>query len=95
MSQEYSQHAAEMGIVESLERRDKEAPHPASAYSALGVGDVVQRGDLLLDACGNYLEMDSLGRMLGVRCLGQTLKRSGVWFRPLKQDSQDNSRQSD
>ena len=46
----------------------------------------VQRGDLFLDDYGNYLEMDNLGRLLGIRCLGQTIKKSGAWFRPLEQN---------
>lgn len=62
--------------------------------SALGAGDVVQRGDLFLGDSGNYLEMDNLGRLLGIRCLGQTLKKSGAWFRPLKQNTNDPRRKS-
>ena len=51
--------------------------------SALSAGDVVQRGDLFQANDGRLLEMDNLGRLLGIRVLGQTLKKGGDWFRPL------------
>ena len=47
----------------------------------LSAGDVIQRGDKFLSGDGRYLKMDNLGRLLGVRCLGQTLKKEGAWFR--------------
>lgn len=46
----------------------------------LPVGAVIERGDVFLDD-GKHLEMDRLGRLLGVRCLGETIKKSGSWFR--------------
>jgi hypothetical protein len=53
----------------------------------LPVGGIIQRGDKFLSDDGRYLEMDNLGRLLGVRCLGQTLKKEGAWFRePNTQD---------
>jgi hypothetical protein len=45
------------------------------------VGETIQRGDKFLSDDGRYLEMDNLGRLLGVRCLGQVLKKEGAWFR--------------
>jgi hypothetical protein len=47
----------------------------------LPVGETIQRGDKFLSDDGRYLEMDNLGRLLGVRCLGQILKKEGAWFR--------------
>jgi hypothetical protein len=47
----------------------------------LPVGETIRRGDKFLSGDGRYLEMDNLGRMLGVRCLGQVLKKEGAWFR--------------
>lgn len=47
----------------------------------LPVGETIQRGDKFLSDDGRYLEMDNLGRLLGVRCLGQVLKKEGAWFR--------------
>jgi len=44
---------------------------------ALTKGDIVQRGD-------RSFEMDTRGFLLGVRCLGQTIrKENGGWFRTL------------
>ena len=68
---------------------NSEAALPPVPCSALGAGDVVQRGDLFLDDYGKYLEMDSFGRLLGIHCLGQKIKQSGAWFRPLKQTAED------
>ena len=48
----------------------------------LGAGDVIQRGDLFQNGDGSFLEMDKLGRILGVSCLGQEIKKSNGWFRP-------------
>jgi hypothetical protein len=47
----------------------------------LPVGETIQRGDKFLSDDGRYLEMDNLGRLLGLRCLGQVLKKEGAWFR--------------
>lgn len=47
----------------------------------LPVSSVIQRGDKFLSDDGHYLEIDNLGRMLGVRCLGQKLRKEGSWFR--------------
>jgi hypothetical protein len=47
----------------------------------LPVGETIQRGDKFLSDDGRYLEMDNLGRLLGVRCLGQVLKKESAWFR--------------
>lgn len=47
----------------------------------LAKGDVVQRGDLFIDA-GRRFEMDNRGFLLGVRCLGQTIRKdNGGWHR--------------
>ena len=54
--------------------------------SALSAGDTIQRGDLFRADDGRLLEMDNLGRLLGVRVLGETLKRGGDWFRPMPND---------
>jgi hypothetical protein len=47
----------------------------------LPVGSTIQRGDKFLADDKSHLEMDNLGRLLGVRCLGQVLKKEGLWFR--------------
>jgi hypothetical protein len=47
----------------------------------LPVGETIQRGDKFLSDDGRYLEMDNFGRLLGMRCLGQVLKKEGAWFR--------------
>ena len=52
----------------------------------LSVGDVIRRGDLFHAENGRLIEMDHLGRLLGVRVLGQTLTKSGYWFRPSPND---------
>jgi hypothetical protein len=45
-------------------------------------GDVVQRGDIFIDD-GRRFEMDNRGFLLGVRCLGQTIRKdNGGWHRP-------------
>lgn len=56
---------------------------PTPPCSALSAGDTIQRGDLFRADDGRMLEMDNLGRLLGVCVLGQTLKRGGDWFRPM------------
>ena len=63
----------------------------------LSAGDVIQRGDKFLSGDGRYLKMDNLGRLLGVRCLGQTLKKEGAWFREpnAKVSHGDRERQPD
>ena len=55
---------------------------PPPPCSALSAGDVIQRGDLFRADDGRMLQMDKLGRLLGVRVLGETLKKDGDWFRP-------------
>ena len=51
----------------------------------LPVGTVIERGDLFRTEDGRYLGMDNLGRILGLRCLGETLKKASDqesgWFR--------------
>jgi hypothetical protein len=51
--------------------------------SALSAGELIQRGDLFRADDGRMLEMDNLGRLLGVRVLGAEIKKNGRWFRPL------------
>ena len=65
--------------TESTTERARGAP----LYSALSAGDTIQRSDLFRADDGRMLEMDNLGRLLGVRVLGETLKRGGDWFRPM------------
>lgn len=49
---------------------------------ALTKGETVQRGDIFIDA-GRRFEMDTRGFLLGVRCLGQTIRKdNGGWHRP-------------
>lgn len=61
-------------------------PHHMSECSSdalfcLDVGDTIQRGDLFQSDDGKFLEMDHLGRLLGIRPLGQKIKKRGAWFR--------------
>ena len=47
----------------------------------LAKGDTVQRGDIFIDD-GRRFEMDTRGFLLGVRCLGQTIRKdNGGWHR--------------
>jgi hypothetical protein len=47
----------------------------------LAKGDTVQRGDIFIDD-GRRFEMDTRGFLLGVRCIGQVIrKENGGWFR--------------
>jgi hypothetical protein len=47
----------------------------------LEAGDVIEIGDFFCKS-GEIYEMDNLGRILGVRCVGETVKKAGNWFRP-------------
>jgi len=59
-----------------------DAPEVASHdLFCIEAGEIIQRGDLFRTDDGRYLEMDNLGRLLGLQCLGQRLKKSGEWFR--------------
>lgn len=45
-------------------------------------GDIVQQGDIFRDGDRSF-EMDTRGFLLGVRCLGQTIRKdNGGWHRP-------------
>lgn len=47
----------------------------------LAKGDTVQRGDIFIDD-GRRFEMDTRGFLLGVRCLGQTIRKDNSgWHR--------------
>ena len=52
-------------------------------FVRLPVGDVIQRGDLYLDDDTHYHKMDNLGRLFGITCLGNEVKKEGYWFRKL------------
>jgi len=56
----------------------------------LDVGDTIQRGDVFLSDDGIYLEMDNLGRLLGIRPLGQKIKKRGDWFRKKNKENKEN-----
>jgi hypothetical protein len=46
-------------------------------------GDVIQRGDIFTDD-GQSFEMSRSGVVLGVQCLGQTIRKdNGGWYRPI------------
>lgn len=48
----------------------------------LAKGDVVQRGDIFIDGVRRF-QMDTRGFLLGVRCLGRTIRKdNGGWHRP-------------
>lgn len=51
-------------------------------FVRLAAGDVIRRGDVFQNGDGTFLEMDRLGRIFGVQCLGQEIKKSNGWFRP-------------
>jgi len=53
-----------------------------SGLRPLAKGDTVQRGDIFIDG-GQRFEMDTRGILLGVRCLGQIIRKDkGGWYRP-------------
>lgn len=48
----------------------------------LAKGDTVQRGDIFI-ADGEQYEMSRSGVVLGIQCLGQTIRKdNGGWHRP-------------
>lgn len=51
----------------------------------LKVGDKIQRGDLFRGD-GKMHAIDKFGRLLGIPVIGETLKKSGDWFRPRSND---------
>lgn len=55
----------------------------SAGFRPLVKGDVVQRGDVFVDA-GKRFEMSNQGVVLGVRVLGQRItKDNGGFFRPM------------
>ena len=67
---------------------DMKSPNTGSDltnFYPLRKGDVVQRGDIFIDD-GNRYEMNRGGMLLGVQCLGQTIRKdNGGWYRPALQ----------
>lgn len=69
----HSQHTATHATQEN---------HPGPPLRPLVKGDVVQRGDVFIDGDKRF-EMSKTGVLLGVYCLGQTIRKdNGGWHRP-------------
>lgn len=49
------------------------------------LGDTILVGDVFRNVEGTYEEMDQAGRLFGITCVGQVVRKEGCWFRNLKQ----------